>query len=170
MARVLGVVVLVSCSDTAHHMRQLCFLGNFLCLGGCYSLGCSKSLIIGLSQRTWLDTLPGTSWCHLHCLYLHRIDLIVVCCVALFQFSLWDGRFKTSVVHLRMLISSLYQAEYGYHCHDCGIITIWCMVNSRCTHLDLGEQPKTIVCRILRDIFLVSLQFAMERWRALSSN
>ena len=77
MTRVLGVVVPVSYSDTIYRMRQLWFLDICMCLGGWYSLGRSKSLSIGPSQRTWLDTFPGTSWFYLHCLHPHKLYLIL---------------------------------------------------------------------------------------------
>ena len=73
VARVLGVVALFSFKDTVRCMRQLWFLGSFLCPEGCYSSSRSRSLSIDLSKRTWWDTLLGTSYFHLHCLHLHMI-------------------------------------------------------------------------------------------------
>ena len=77
MARVLGMVVPVSCSEKVNRMQQLWFLDSCMCLGGCYSLGPSKSPSIVLIHRTLLDTLPGTYWCHHNHLHPHRIYLII---------------------------------------------------------------------------------------------
>ena len=171
MARVLGVVVTVSCSNTEHRMRQLCFLDSCMCLGGWYSLGRSKSLSISPSQQTWLDTLPRTYWFHLHRLHPNRLYLILCgFCVAPFQFSRWYDCFKSSLVCLFRIIYFLSQAEYGSRCYDCGIITIWCMVNSTCIRLDLGEQPNSILCQRLGDILWVSLQFDLKFWGELFPN
>ena len=92
MERVIGMVVPVSCNNTVHCMRQLWVLDSFMCLIGCYFLGRSKSLSIGPSQRTWLDTLLGTYWCHLHRLHLHRLYLVLcglLCCTFPVQLLRW---------------------------------------------------------------------------------
>ena len=70
----------------------------------------------------------------------------VGCCVALWKFSGWYGRFETSVVRLHSLVSSLSHAEYIHHSHNCRIIFIWSVVDAICTHLDLDEHPKAILC------------------------
>ena len=90
------------------------------------------------------------------------------CCVTFFQLGHWDGRFKYSAVCLHRLVSSLSQVEYFCHDHNFRIITIWSMVYARCTHIDLGEQPNTIVRWWLDDVFWLSLQFALGFYGALS--
>ena len=169
VARVIGLMVPVSCSNIVHRMRKLWFLGSCLCSEGCYYAGHPRSPSIGTSQRTLLDTLPGISWWFIHFIHLHRLYLVSCGLLSnIFQLSHLDGCFKFSVIRLCRLIFSLPQIESGSHGHNFRIIPIWCMIYAICTHLELGKKINTIVCWKIDDILWVSLQLALECWGSLS--
>ena len=164
VALVLSVVAPVYFNDTVHRMWKLWFRGSCLCPEGCYYSGHIRSLSIDPIQRRWLGAVFVIS-VQICFLFFH-----VECCVTFVQISHLDGRFKYSVLHLRWLVSSLSWSKYGPHGNNLIIISIWRMVNARCTHLDLGEDPKAIVSWQLFGIFWVSLQLALECWGALPQN
>ena len=171
MARVIGMVVSVSFSNTLHRMQKVWFWGNCLCPDGSCPLGCFRSLIIDPSQQKLLYTFTETSWCHLHRLHLHSLYLVLCGLFRyIFQLRRWESRFKYSVVILRRLVLSLSQTRYGPNDHNCITITIWSMVDSICTHINIGVQPKSIICWWIDNILWVSLQFALYFWAALSPN